>query len=203
MKSTPRWIRNRMSFAGTAGSGLKSAAVETMRPDLRVGERLEDGLHVAHRTPDVHRVSAAVGVAHHEVAAGAGVTLLVAPALHRLVDGGLIEILVRPRDGRQDDVPARLVRRLHRAQGLRDQCRVRIGALPVLRQRLRWLPVARRGGAGASPVSGRLARRRRCCMRPPTSAEHSDDADDLAPLHVRSSPWSMASPCSDRRDSDR
>ena len=32
MKSTPRWIRNRMSLAGTAGSGLKSAAVETMVP---------------------------------------------------------------------------------------------------------------------------------------------------------------------------
>ena len=41
----------------------------------RVGERLEDGLHVAHRTPDVDRVAAAVGVAHDEVATGPGVAL--------------------------------------------------------------------------------------------------------------------------------
>ena len=39
--------------------------------DLGVGQRLEDGLHVAHRTPHVHRVAATVGVAHDEVPAAA------------------------------------------------------------------------------------------------------------------------------------
>jgi hypothetical protein len=102
-------------------------------PDVGVAECLEDGLHVAHRTPHVDRVSAAVGVPHHDGATGSGVALLVVEALHRLVDGGLIDVLRGPRDRGQDDVPARLVRRFDRAQGLLDQRRVGIGALPELR----------------------------------------------------------------------
>ena len=78
--------------------------------DLRVRERLEDGLHPRHLTPDVQ--PAAVGVPHDDVAAGAGVALRRGPALHRLVDRGLVEILGSPRHGRQDDVPAGFIRRL-------------------------------------------------------------------------------------------
>ena len=62
--------------------------------DLRVGQRLEDRLHVAHRAPDVHGVATAVGVAHDELAAAAGVARLCTPTLQRLVDRGLVGILV-------------------------------------------------------------------------------------------------------------
>ncbi len=137
-------------------------------PDLLVGERLEDRLHVAHRTPDVHRVAAAVGVAHHDLATGAGVALLAAPTLHRLVDRGLIEVLIGPRDGGQDDVPARLVRRLHRAEGLVDQCRVGIGALPELRQTAG--PRAPSVGAVGGVSSGSSRHRRRHMPLRPTPA---------------------------------
>ena len=91
-----------MSPAATAGSGFHCASAEHHRADLRVRERLEDGLHAGHLTPHVE--SAAVGVAHDELAAAAGVALRRAPALHRLVDRGLVEVLVRAGDRGQDDV---------------------------------------------------------------------------------------------------
>ena len=46
--------------------------------DLRVRERLQDGLHPRHLTPDVQ--PAAVGVPHDDVAAGAGVALASRPS---------------------------------------------------------------------------------------------------------------------------
>ncbi len=70
MKSTPRWIRNRDVVGVHGRIRVEVGLGGDDGPDLGVGERLEDGLHVAHRTPDVHGVSAAVGVAHHQLAAG-------------------------------------------------------------------------------------------------------------------------------------
>ena len=66
-------------------------------PDLRVGEGLEDGLHVAHRTPDVP-VPAAIGITHHHFAAGPGVTLPLLQHSIALSICGLIGILVGPGD---------------------------------------------------------------------------------------------------------
>ena len=109
--------------------------------DLGVRQRLQDGLHVAHRTPDVHRVAATVGVAHDEVATRSGVARLGAPALHRLVDRGLVEVLVGPGDGGEDDVPTVVGRGLDRAEGLGDERRIR---------RARVLAVVGQGAAGGA-----------------------------------------------------
>src|SRR4029453_13425994 len=148
-------------------------------PDLRVGECLQDRLHVAHRTPDVHRVPAAVGVAHHHVATGAGVTLLAAPTLHPLVYGGLVGILLGPRDGGQDDFPARLIRRFHGAEGLLHERGVRVGTLPELREGP--------GGTGGRLALGRSGRRLVALLVTATRRRHQrqrcDDRGDPDPLH--------------------
>ncbi len=97
--------------------------------DLRIGERLEDGLHVTHTAPDVDRVTTTVGITHHHLAAGAGVALCVAPTFHRLVDHLLIEVLVGPGDGSEDDVPAVFVGRIHWPEGLFDERRIGRGGI--------------------------------------------------------------------------
>ena len=95
------------------------------RADLGVRERLEDGLHVTHRTPDVHRAAATVGVTHDQLTTATGVTRLIAPTLQCLVDGRLVEVLIGTGDRREHDVPALRRRRLDRAEGLLDERRIR------------------------------------------------------------------------------
>ena len=81
------------------------------------------------RVTSRHTLSpAAVGVTHDHLATGAGVAFDgVGEALHRLVDGGLVEILTRPGDGRQDDIRDLV----HRTECLLDQRRVCCGGLAV------------------------------------------------------------------------
>ena len=121
MKSTPLWIRNRHVVGVDLRILVEVGGGRDDRADLGVRQRLEDGLHVTHRTPDVHRVAATVGVAHDQFPTRAGVARLVAPALQGLVDGGLVEVLVGPGDRREHDVPTLRRRRLDRAEGLLDE----------------------------------------------------------------------------------
>ena len=75
MKSTPS-LDQEPDVVGVDGRiGVEIGLGRDDGPDLVVGQCLEDRLHVAHRTPDVHRVSATVGVAHDELATGPRVTL--------------------------------------------------------------------------------------------------------------------------------
>ena len=141
--------------------------------DLRVRERLEDGLHAGHLAPHVE--SAAVGVAHREVAPTARVTLRGAPAFHRLVERGLVEILVRPGDRGEDDV-GHIRDRTHR---LIDERLVGVGALPVLRERTA-------PGRAGGPYGAGLIRR----FVVPTATrgchegKREKDPDDLDAFHA-------------------
>ncbi len=148
--------------------------------DLRVGERLEDGLHAGHLTPDVE--PATIGVPHDDAATGAGVALRRVPALDRLGDGRWVEILVGASDRGQDDV--RHTR--DRSHRLLHQGRVGVGALAVLRQR----PGGPGGPGGPRcATAGACGRARRSAVTAATACrrhqcERHDDADDLDPFHV-------------------
>ena len=146
-----------------------------------------------HLTPDVQS-PAAVGVAHDDVAAGAGVTLgrgSSTPSPCRSWPGRDPR---SPRHGRQDDVPAGVIRRGHVTQRLLDQCRIRVGAFTELRKRTR-APGGRGRAAAGGPSRGSAAlvvtaATRRCDHR--QHGDDSDDPDDPDPLHVPPPCGSMA-----------
>ncbi len=136
MKSTPRWIRKRMSPAATAGSDVPLRVARHDGPDLRVGQRLEDGLHVRDLAPHVQ--AATVGHPHDELATATGVAFDVVPAFERLLDRRLVEFLFGPCDRGEDEVGDVV----DGSECPLDERRIGVRALAVLRQAVVGLGVA-------------------------------------------------------------
>jgi hypothetical protein len=92
----------------------------------------------------------------------------------------LIEVLIGPGDGREDDVPARLIRRFDGPEGLVDQGLVGIRALAELRQRPRGTRGAGLRGPCGRPVLVVVA----SAARHQHQRQRGDERCDPDPVHV-------------------